>query len=299
MPGATARKLAYDSASKVNDLDPTNPAAYSILSLLQATERQYDIALESSQRAIELGPNDADMWANRSVVLSFSGEHEAARTALEKAMELNPNPPEWFYGQLAFLQYFSGQYEAAAASLEKTRWYRYLRLMTYGQLGRTEDAREVLDGILVDTPFASLNWFRTRESHIRRAEDMERMIDGLRKGGFPEHAFGFEGRTENRLDSEDLMELTAAKAWRGIDILGADFVQQISDDGRIAFRNDNTLLVGNAWVEDDMFCVKFPSNVLGRDDCGYVYRNPGGTPGEHNEYVRAALGNIYYFSVER
>ena len=299
MPGAAARKLAYDSASRVSEVDPDNPAAYSILARLQATEGQYDVALESSRRAIDLGPNDADAWAQRAVVLTYAGRHDAAGAALAKAFELNPKPPEWFHGHLARLQYFAGQYEDAAASLDKTPWFDYLRLMVYGQLGRTEDAKEVLDAILADTRFASLNWYRTREAHYRREEDMEHMLDGLRKGGLPEHVFGFEGRTENRLDTAALEQLTAGKAWRGVDNFGIGFVQQISGDGRIAFRNDTTLLVGNAWIKDDMFCVRFSSNVLGRDDCGYVYHNPEGTPDENNEYVRTAIGNIYYFSVEQ
>ena len=60
MPTAAARKLAYESAGKVRELDPENPAAYSILALLQATDGQHDLALESAQRALELNPDHAE-----------------------------------------------------------------------------------------------------------------------------------------------------------------------------------------------------------------------------------------------
>lgn len=62
--------------------------------------------------------------------------------------------------------------------------------------------------------------------------------------------------------------------------------------------NDATNRTGTARIEGDLLCVEFPAAVLGRRDCGYVYRNPRGTPQEHNEYVRVALRAIYHFSVK-
>ena len=76
------------------------------------------------------------------------------------------------------------------------------------------------------------------------------------------------------------------------------FVQQISGEGNIAFRSESSLLVGTAWVENDMFCAGFRTSLFGRKDCGYVYYNPEGTQQERNEYIRTALGRIYYFSAE-
>ncbi|MDJ0957889.1 MAG: winged helix-turn-helix domain-containing protein [Arenicellales bacterium] len=298
MPAAAARKLAYDSASKVRELDPKNPIAYSILALLQATDGQHEIAIETSQRAIELGPNSADTYAMQAVVLMYAGQHEKALHTMKTAFELNPKPPEEFYGYLGRAQFFTKKYDEAALSLDKTRWFRHDRLMTYGQLGWSEKAKVVFDSVLKDIPFLNLSYYRIRLAHYKREQDMTHMIDGLRKAGVPEHAFGYKGNLENRLDSAALQKLVEAKAWRGSDNFGLRFVQQVSADGRIAFRNDTSMLVGTAWVENDMFCVKYRTSMQGREDCGYVYRNPDGTRDEQNEYVRLALGNIYYFTVE-
>lgn len=299
IPGATAKKLAYDSASKVRELDPGNPAVYSVLALLQATDGQHEVALESSRQAVELGPNDAHAWAVRSKILTLTGQHETALAAITRAMSLDPKREE-FHGYLGEAQYFAGSYAAAASSLSKIEpWFWYIRLMTYGQLGRVEQAESLLNRIREETPFVSLNWYRTRYAHYKREQDMELMIEGLRKAGVPENAFGFEGRESDRLDSEALQQLVDGRAWRGVDNYGMDFIQQISEDGRIAFRNDTTMMVGSAWVENGMFCVKFRSNVMGRNDCGYVYRNPDGNREQQNEYVRVALGSIYYFSADQ
>jgi tetratricopeptide (TPR) repeat protein len=295
MPGAVAKKLAYDSASKVNQLDPRNPAAYSVLAVLQATDGQHEIALQSSQRALELGPNNADAWATQAEVLIYAGQHKAALEAISTALKLNPKPPEYFYGLLGHAQYLIGQYDATLLSLEKVHWSRRTRLMTYGQLGRTDEAKALRKKMPV---FLNLAWFRAHYAHYKRAQDVAHMIDGLRKAGVPENAYGFEGSTENRLDSDVLKKLTVGKSWSGVDNLGLQFTQQISADGRIAFKNDTTLLAGTAWIEQDKFCVKFRSNLLGRNDCGYVYRNQDGSRDQQNEFVWAATGAIYYFSVD-
>ena len=124
------------------------------------------------------------------------------------------------------------------------------------------------------------------------------MIGAFRKLGIPENAFGFEGSAESRLDSEALENLAVGRIWRGVDNLGVSFVQQVSEDGRIAFRDNTSLMAGTAWIDKDMFCVRFSSNMGGRDDCGHIYHNPNGSSDEQNEYVRVALGNIYYFSAD-
>ena len=165
--------------------------------------------------------------------------------------------------------------------------------MNSGQLGRLDEAQAIRKTL---PPFANLGWYRARLAHYKREQDVEHMIDGLRKAGVPETAFGFEGKVENRLDTESLSKLTVGKAWSGIDGFGNSFDQQISRDGRIAYNSHETLLVGRVWIEENKLCVRYRSNILGRDDCGYVYRNQDGNREQRNEYVWAAIGNVYYFS---
>jgi TolB-like protein/Tfp pilus assembly protein PilF len=293
MPGAIAKKMAYDSASKVNQLDPQNPAAYSVLAIVQATDGQHEVSLETSRQAIDLGPANADAWATRTEVLIYDGQLEAALEAINKAFELNPKPPEYFYKLLGLIQYLKGRYSEARTSLDKVFWSRRLRLMTSGQLGLVDEAEAIRKTV---PPFANLNFYRARLAHFKRKQDVEHMLDGMRKAGVPENAFGFEGDVKSRLDSDILEELAIGKTWSGIDGLGRPFDQHISEDGRVAYNSHETLLVGKAWIEDDKFCVRFRSNVLGRNDCGYIYRNEGGSREKKNEFAWAAIGNTYFFS---
>jgi tetratricopeptide (TPR) repeat protein len=261
---------------------------------LQATDRQHEIALESSRRAIELGPGNANVWATHAEVLIYDGQAEAALEAIGTALKLNPKPPKFFYGLLGEAQYLTGRYDEAVVSLAKSDWFGRQRAMTFGQLGRFEEAQAIRNTM---PPFANLGWHRARLAHYRSEQDIEHMIDGLRKAGVPENAFGFEGKTEDRINSEPLEKLTVGKAWSGIDGYGRPFEQQISKDGRIAYNNHVTLLVGKVWIAGDKLCVRFHSNIMGRNDCGYVYHNQDGSRDQNNEYVWTAIGNTYYFSV--
>ena len=171
--------------------------------------------------------------------------------------------------------------------------------MTYGELGRKEDAAILLERIQYRMPFANLGYYRTRYAHYKRKQDVEHMIEALRKAGVPKNAYGFDGDIMDRLDADELQALAVGNTWAGVDSLGEHFVQQISEDGRVAFRNSGSLMVGNSWIDDNRFCVKYRTSMLGRDDCGHVYRNPEGRAPEQNEFVRVALGSVYYFSVQK
>ncbi len=301
MPIEAARKLAYDSASKVRELDPLNPAAWSILALLQATDGQHELATESVQRAITLNPNDPEVHAARAEVLMYAGEHQAALLAVTKALKLNPKPPVYYYGLLGRAEFFNKNYEKALFWLKKAEGraqFRHEMLMTYGELGMHDEARNEFNKVLIGRPFANLGHYRIQLAHYKRALDLDHMISALRRAGVPEHPFGFKGRAADGLNTNELETLIAGNTWVGVDYLGSEFVQQISDEGKIAFRNSNSMLVGEAWVEQDKFCVNFSANMQGRDDCGPVYHKPSGTVSGKNEYIRVALGNLYYFSLK-
>lgn len=301
MPIEAARKLAYDSASKVRELDPLNPAAWSILALLQATDGQHELAIESVQRSIDLSPDDPDVHASRAEVLMYAGQHEAALSAINKALKLNPKPPGFYYGLLGRAAFFNQQYDNALVWIEKAEGrerFRHEMLMIYGELGMLDEAREKFKKVLVGRPFANLGHYRIQLAHYKREQDLKHMISALRKAGVPAHPFGFKGRKEDKLNADNLKTLIAGATWVGVDSLGSEFVQQVSGEGKIAFRNSNSMLVGKAWVAKDSFCVNFSANMQGRDDCGPVYLNPSGTAGDKNEYVRVALGNLYYFSLK-
>ncbi len=198
--------------------------------------------------------------------------------------------------------FFNRQYEKALGPLEKAleagvELFGTLA-MTYAQLGRLDEARAMVDKILESDPAANLAYFRTLYAHHKRKGDLEHRIDSLRKAGMPEWPFGYEGRPADRLDERAITALTFGRTWNGHGPDGAPFFQEISKDGKVAFRDPDTLLTGTAWVEGGMLCYQFSAVALSRKSCGYLFRNPSGTHDEQNEYVQVGLLDILYFSVK-
>ena len=297
MPNPVARKLAYESASKVVLLDPENPKAYSVLAMLQVIDGRHEMALQSARKAVSLDPNNAEAYTHLATVLVLAGRHAEALQAMETALRLDPKPPAYFHGDMGWVLFFNRRYDEAIGHLEKTLNagvdYREELAITYAELGRLDEAKAVMENLYVGYPFANLAYFRVLYSHFKRQEDLERVIEAFRKAGVPQWAYGYQPRLEDRLDHGALEALTSGRTWKGFDSAGARFVQEFSEDGRVAFKGRASLLVGTARLDADMLCVRFPAALLDRDDCGYIYR----TPDEATEFVRVALGDIYYFSV--
>ncbi len=301
MPNPAAKKLAYEAASKVLSMDPENPRAYMVLAMLQVTDGQHELALDSARKAVSFDPNNAAALADLANVLVWAGRHGEALQAMQTAFRLDPKPPAEVHADFGVVLFFNRRYEEAIGHLEKARdagvYYREELAMTYAELGRLDEAKAVMEVLFEGFPFANLAYFSVIYAHHKRPEDLDHRIEALRKAGFPEWPYGYRPRLEDRLDRDSLEALAFGRTWEGHDSAGAPFIQQFNADGRVAFRSKASLLVGTVRLEANMLCVKFPAALLDREDCGYVYRTPRDAAEGKTDYVRVALGDIYYFSV--
>jgi TolB-like protein/class 3 adenylate cyclase len=304
LPGPVARKRAYDSAGRALALDPRNARAYAVLALLQSAEGQHDEAIESVEKGILLDPSNARSYRYLATILVAAGEHPRALGAMDTARRLDPKPAGQFYSDLGLVLFFNERYPESLEALEKARdagaepWERLI--MVYGALDRPDDARPIFeDRVLSRRPFASISYYRALHANHRLAADLDRRVAAMRRAGVPEWPYRYEPPTGGRLGNRSLVDLTAGRAWSGATLSGMRFFQQFTGDGRVVLRDENSLLKGTAWLDGDRLCMDFPSSLLLRKDCGYVYRNPGGTADSQNEFVRVGLGEIFFFSVVR
>jgi adenylate cyclase len=165
-----------------------NPASHSnhlALGQVCLAKGLHDEALEALQTAITLNPNDADGYVFLAEMLSFAGRPDEAIDLIEKAQRLNP-ASRWYAWQLAGAFYVARRYEDAVAALRKGRplvamGYRWLAV-SYGQLGRDQDAKTAAEEYLRRTPDYSLAT-HLRTMPFQQAEDREHYIEGLRKAG--------------------------------------------------------------------------------------------------------------------
>ena len=295
-----ARKRAYEAADQALSLDSKIPRAYSVLGVLQVVDGRYDEAIASVRKAVSLGPNSADAYVNLAIVLMFSGRPAQALAAMETALRLNPRPSPGVLGYYGAVLFMNHQYENAIEPLKKAQAASYFArehlAMTYAQLGRLDDAKAEIAGLLPDT---NLSWYRVSYAHYKREEDRTHLLVALRKAGVPEWPFGYEGRTVDRLDGNEIKTLVLGRIWVGQTSAGLQFMQEIGTDGKVVYRSAQSFITGNASVQGDMLCLKSAANLMGRKRCGYMYRNPGGTLEEKNEYIYVGVTALMFFSPVR
>jgi adenylate cyclase len=179
---------AFELARKAISLDKTNGAAYSVLSWLYATKRQYEKAIAESQRAISLNPNSAESYMRLGLVLAYAGRAEEGIPYMQNALRLNPFPSPNYFSNLAGIYLHSGHYEKAIEAAKKALQSEpnsplpYTALaISYIRLGREEEARAAAAEILRTNPKFSLDRFAKISPFTKPS--VERMVEDLRKAG--------------------------------------------------------------------------------------------------------------------
>ena len=112
--------------------------------------------------------------------------------ALERCVRLDPGRSALRLNQIALGLYFSRAYEAAVEAAKRAirsypdypNTYRWLAA-AFGQLDRSEEAKEALEQAIALAPAAFEMYIRTRPPWMR-PEDHAHMLEGLRKAGLPE-----------------------------------------------------------------------------------------------------------------
>ena len=301
MAPPVARKEAYRAASRALALDPSNPRPYSVLSALQTSDGWHEQAIESARKAITLQPSNAEAYASLALALTYAGKHAEALAAVETALRLDPRPSPQFRADLGWVLAHNGQYERALEHLETARHagVDYLDTITIVQvaLGRLAEAQATVRDMLAVDVGLSLEFFRVQFSHYKRKEDLDRLLDALRAAGVSEWPMGYQGRPEHRLDGSDIAAMTFGRTWKGQDGSGRPFMQEVSKDGTLAYLGATTLLTGTVSVDGNALCQRNEAFLMGRKYCGYVYRNPDGTPAAKDEYAYVSAYGIYRFSV--
>jgi len=295
MPAATSRKLAYDSASKILELDTENPEAYAILGLLQATSGAHDVAIESVEQALDFDPKNPQLHADLATVLSYAGDQEMALVAINTAIDLHSSSPPEFYRQRAGINFFLGQYQRALEDFkmaERVSGGIEFYIWIYAGLNDLASARIYVDLTLGYNPFINQEYYRTIYSYYRRPQDLNRLVMLAGKAGVPRYAYSFDPGSRVQLDARNINSLVTRGAWRGISYNGNAFIQQFTAGNGVAQRTPVSMMSGTYDIEEDKLCVSFKAVLLDLPDCGYIYSTLNG-----EGYIWVTLGDIYQFKV--
>ena len=169
-------KLAVERVLVVSDLDgdaagellnrvrgDDNPDAYLLLSFVENWRGNHEKSIELARKALSLSPSMADAWGQLGISLNSAGRPKEAIPVLENAMRLSPYYATYILLQFAKAQRHTGRHEDAilanrkliCRSPELTFAYRGAAL-SYGALGRDEEARSAIAELLKIQPDYSL-----------------------------------------------------------------------------------------------------------------------------------------------
>jgi tetratricopeptide (TPR) repeat protein len=181
---------ASEAAARAVELDPQDVRALQAQMLTLFFRGEVDAALAVGARAFAINPNDTELAGEYGFRLALSGQWRPGCELVSKSVALNPGPVGYFEAALAVCSYISGDYAAAErwahlADLRANPIYRVILLAILGKLGKSDQAREERKWLEVNVPGFLNNIRKEIALRIRRPEDQERFIEGLREAGVP------------------------------------------------------------------------------------------------------------------
>jgi tetratricopeptide (TPR) repeat protein len=152
------------------------------------------------EMAIKLNPNDSEALGVFGFYLAAVGEPERGLELFEEAARLDPFDPHWRHWLNGIAYYCARHYDEAIDSLTRVRdmtnEVRGWLAASHGQAGHTEEAKRYLIAFLdhAERDMVQFPGHRLRDwepywmaaINFRNRDDLEHLLDGLRKAGLPE-----------------------------------------------------------------------------------------------------------------
>src|SRR6266478_2224802 len=157
--------------------------------------RYLEVGAALIDRALGLNSNSAEAWNFGGWVKNFLGEPEAALERFARAMRLNPVDPRMssMRAGTAFAHFFLGRYDEAAswaamALQDNPDFQAGLRIAatSNAMAGRPEQAHKAMARLRQLNPALRVSTLNDVRGPYRRAEDVSRYEEGLRRAGLPE-----------------------------------------------------------------------------------------------------------------
>jgi adenylate cyclase len=193
MPRHEAIELGCRHARKAVELDAADAEAHAVLALALFYRGDMEDALAFARQALAINSNCAHAYRALGLILIFTGRMTEGRGAVGTFARLSPRdagvPATLSHAAMAF--YFEHDYEQCVSILWRqlgshphyTTAYRWLAA-GLGQLGRVEEAREVLERAIADSPSAFELYVRGRPPWFHLPEQYAHFLEGLRKAGW-------------------------------------------------------------------------------------------------------------------
>ncbi|MGH6931675.1 MAG: tetratricopeptide repeat protein, partial [Dongiaceae bacterium] len=284
--------------------------SHQIAGNLQRGRGWLDAALKEFDAAIALDPNDSWSYAYKAYALVYAGRYGEAAAAIETAMRLDPNYPPVFVYYRGLTEFSLNKLADAVGSFEQaTRlgpddpWPRLYQAASHGLLGRVEAATAVLaefdaarirqGGIPFVTNEVAVEFYY---GPFGRPPNRGRLVEGLLRTGAPRELDDPRFASQ-RIGASELGALFFGHRVHGRTFqTGQEHGVSVSADGVAIMFGDWGSGSGTARLDGDGLCFEWASTT----NCGWAYRNIGGTRAKENEYIwySSAYGGFPFSQVE-
>ncbi|MEQ8652452.1 MAG: winged helix-turn-helix domain-containing protein [Kiloniellales bacterium] len=181
---------ALDMAQQAVQLDPQNAYARCWLAIVHFFQLENEAFEAEANRALALNPNDPEILADLGHYFTFMGAFERGYALSRRAQELNPLHPGWYRFSFTRYSYHKRDYRRALAEAKRIAmpdfyWTHVLIAACMGQLGRPEAASALAQALKLKPDFSA---YRELKKWNADPDDMEHLVEGLRKAGLQEAA---------------------------------------------------------------------------------------------------------------
>src|SRR5580693_9052898 len=194
-PNPLDRALA--AAQRAVDLAPAHALGHYALASVYFFRKEMVPFRVEAERTLLLNPLDAAARAYIGLLTAASGEWDRGCDMVESAVHLNPNCPGYFYFARCWNAYRQGKNKEVIEGIARINMPNYyhvpgIQAAALAQLGRHEEAQKAIRALLALRPdFATAA--RQEYGKWYNAENVEQVIEGLRKAGLDIPASSTEG----------------------------------------------------------------------------------------------------------
>jgi len=191
-PDSVALDEALALAKRAIELDDQDANSYFTIGRVHLARREYDLAIEALQYALELNSGLAVSYCGLGDSLAYEGRLDEAIKQFEIAINLSPHDPfRWaFYSYRSMAHLFRGDFDQAATwarnaiRIPNAQYWPWAHLVAaLGHLGNEEQAVAAVHDLLTIKPGFSIDFARKQLFYLKRADQIETYIEGLRKAG--------------------------------------------------------------------------------------------------------------------
>lgn len=183
---------ALDAAERAIELDDQDANSYFTLGRVRLARREYGLAIDALKYSQELNPCLAVSYCGLGDSFAYEGRLDEAIEQFEIAIRLSPHDPfRWaFYSYRSLAHLFRREFDDAASWARKAvsipnaqYWARAHLVSALGHLGDQMQAESAVKDLMRTKPEFSLEFARERLFYLKRSDQIETYIDGLRKAG--------------------------------------------------------------------------------------------------------------------